>query len=261
MKDFLYTRLGKLYLEEEYVQKERSTYDIAKERGTYANKIRRGLVFHGLPLRDKCNAQKAALKSGRHFHPTRGRQRTPEERQRISESMAQAWREMPEDERQRRVEIARRQWEGMSEEERQRLLQLAGEGMRRAAAEGSNLEKHLFSGLVRAGYSPNFHADFSTDYPIDILLSHEKIAVEVDGPSHHLPIWGEEQLSKTIQADHAKTGTLIAAGYVVMRIKSLTKTVSEHQKRVVLARLLEVVRSVEAEFPPLERRLVELEVN
>jgi hypothetical protein len=93
MRDFLFTPAGKVYLQEEYVEKERSTYDIADERRTYANLVRRALVFHRLKLRDKPNAQKAALKKGRHPHPTKGRTRSEEERARISEGVSEVWKE------------------------------------------------------------------------------------------------------------------------------------------------------------------------
>lgn len=83
MKDWLFTSEGKAYLQSEYVDKARSTYDIAAERGTYANKVRRALVAHGYRLRDKSKAQAAALASGRHAHPTKGRTRSDEERDNI----------------------------------------------------------------------------------------------------------------------------------------------------------------------------------
>lgn len=61
------------YYNEEYVKKERSTYDIADETGTYANKIRRELRHYGYELRNRSEAQTAALKYGRHPHPKKGK--------------------------------------------------------------------------------------------------------------------------------------------------------------------------------------------
>lgn len=61
------------YYEEEYNRKERSTHDIAREHGTYPNKIRRELKQFGYELRDRSEAQAAALRHGRHGHPTRGK--------------------------------------------------------------------------------------------------------------------------------------------------------------------------------------------
>ena len=87
MKDWLFTSEGKAYLQGEYVEKNRSTYDIAAERGTYANKVRRALLAHGFRPRDKSRAQAAALASGRHAHPTKGRTRTDEERDNIRDGL------------------------------------------------------------------------------------------------------------------------------------------------------------------------------
>jgi len=83
VRDWLFTSEGKAYLQVEYVEKARSTYEIAVDRGTYANKVRRALIAHGIRPRDKSKAQAAALASGRHAHPTRGRTRSDEERDNI----------------------------------------------------------------------------------------------------------------------------------------------------------------------------------
>jgi len=93
MKNFFFSERGKSYLLSEYVEKERSTYDIAAENLTYANLVRRALIHHGIEARDKSAAQKAALEAGRHTHPTEGRVRSPEERQRIGEGVSRARRE------------------------------------------------------------------------------------------------------------------------------------------------------------------------
>ncbi len=84
MKQWLFTEQGRAYLLEEYIVKVRSTYAIAAERGTYPNMVRRALQSHGFRLRDKSAAQAAALASGRHAHPTKGRSRSAEEREAIS---------------------------------------------------------------------------------------------------------------------------------------------------------------------------------
>lgn len=77
------------YYEKEYINKERSIHDIAKEHKTYPNKIRRELKTYGFELRDKSAAQKAALKSGRHKHPTRGKRRPMEVRLKIAVSVSE----------------------------------------------------------------------------------------------------------------------------------------------------------------------------
>lgn len=259
MKDFLFSESGRTYLLEEYGRKERSTYDIAKELDVYPNRVRRALIHHKIQLRNRGEAQKAALESGRHVHPTEGRKRTEQERTSISEGMARVWKEMSDNERNRRVVLARNGWEAMSAETREQLRNLANEAMRLTASEGSQLERHLLSGLLAAGYQVQAHAEFvvlDETMHVDILLKDEKVAIEVDGPSHFMPIWGEETLARTMRADTRKTGLLIQAGFVVLRVKSMGKTVSEYTKRHALEQVLAVLKSL-----PLERRLVELEIK
>jgi hypothetical protein len=91
MKDWLFGAAGREYLLAEYVTAERSTYAIADEKGTYANLVRRALLRHGIPLRDKSAAQRAAVKSGRHASPTAGRERTDEEKANISAGVSGFW--------------------------------------------------------------------------------------------------------------------------------------------------------------------------
>jgi hypothetical protein len=70
-KSDLYSYAGRQWLEREYVQLSRSTYELAEQQGVSQKTIVRALKHHGLPIRDKSEAQKAALKSGRHPHPRR----------------------------------------------------------------------------------------------------------------------------------------------------------------------------------------------
>jgi hypothetical protein len=75
------------YYDEEYVRKQRSTHDIAKEHSTYPNKIRRELKQYGYELRDRGEAQAAALKNGRHKHPTRGTHLAEDVKEKISKTV------------------------------------------------------------------------------------------------------------------------------------------------------------------------------
>jgi len=83
VKDWLMGPAGAAYLTQEYVLGNRSTYELAQEKGTYPNMVRRALVHHGLERRTRSEAQKQALKKGRHPHPTKGRPREVEVRERI----------------------------------------------------------------------------------------------------------------------------------------------------------------------------------
>lgn len=263
-KGYLLSAEGKTMLLEEYVKKKRSTYELAEGLGTYANLIRRALLAHGIKLRTKQAAQKAALKTGRHAHPTEGTHRPPATKERISTSVSRNWQGLGEEERARRAKMSKDQWEAMTEDEKERLRKMAAQGLRQAALHGSKLEKFLLIYLKASGYEVGWHREFlisSEEMHVDLYMPALKIAIEVDGPSHHYPIWGEEHLAKNIAADNRKTGLLLQSGLVVIRVKHLVKTLSDRMKREAAESLVAVIREIAERFPPRDERVIELEVT
>ncbi len=258
------SKLDEVYLRDAYEVRKLSTYEIAKEVGTYPNKIRRLLDKYQIKLRDKGEAQANALKQGRHKHPTKGKKRSEEVKIKISESMGRLWQRMPTSERDRRVAIAKQQWEDMSLEEREEFKRLAIEAVRIAAVDGSKLEKYLLIELNRRGYEVKFHAEnvvVNEDLQIDLFLPKLNTAIEIDGPAHFYPIWGEENLAKHLVSDNVKTGLILEAGYVMIRIKHLIKSTSKIHERKLLTNLLGVLKSIEGKFPPTGERFIEIEVK
>ena len=152
-----FSQKHKEFLIEQYVNKKRSTYEIAQDLKTYPNKVRRAWKSLGIDRRDKSQAQSVAIASGRHEHPTRGKKRTEAEKVAISNGMASYWEEMEEDERKRRSELSKKQWAEMSEEDKANLRKLAAEAVRKASKEGSKIEKFIYEGLTNAGYDVIFH--------------------------------------------------------------------------------------------------------
>jgi len=253
---------NKKWLFEQYITKDRSCEDIANELGTYRHKVRRALIKMGISLKGQSAAQHSALKSGRRQHPTEGKHRSDDVRVKISESVAQNWSELSDAKLSSRSEKARQQWEAMSEAERAKFNKAGTEAILRAAKEGSKLEKFLRTDLTKAGYVIEYHKG---DFPdgklqIDLFVPGLSTAIEIDGPSHFLPIWGPEQLQKTIQADEKKTGLLLHMGLVIIRIKYMRKTLSQKIKRDVLRMVLEQLDKIEKHFPTKANRLIELEV-
>ena len=241
----------------------KSTYEISQELGTYPNKIRRALKKFGVELRDKSSAQSQAIKSGRHNHPTKGKVRSEEERLKISEGMSVHWTDMDDQERLRRSEMAKKQWEEMTDEEKFELRRAAAEAVRRAAKEGSKVEKFLYQGLTQNGHNVIFHKEClvrNQSLEVDLFLPNAKIAIEVDGPAHFLPIWGEENLQKRVKSDAIKSGLLLSSGFVVVRIKHITKNLSQKKQRDLLLEILSIEESVDEKFPNKHDRFIEIEV-
>lgn len=246
-----------------YEQDNESTYCIAEKLGTYPNKVRRALKKWGVKLKDKRAAQKAALDSGRHTHPTKGKQRSEETRIKISESVHQHWQDMDDAEREKRSEMARQQWDSMTEEEREQLRKAAGDAVRKASKEGSKMEKHLKEVIEEAGYKVLFHQTSliaNHDLEIDLFIPILNTVIEIDGPAHFFPIWGMDSLKRHQKADAHKTGLLLGKGYAVIRVKHLTRSLTEKHKRDVANAVLDTLQEIDKKFPAEGKRLIELEV-
>lgn len=237
-KDFIY---------EEYVVKQRSFGDIARELKTYPNAIRRLAHSFEIPIRDKSAAQAAALASNRHTHPTKGKKRSEAVKVAISEGMAASWQNISDEEYQRRVETSRANWEAMSQEDKEQMHKLAIEAVRRTSKEGSKLEKFLAQHLKDEGILIEYHKKgiLANDaLEVDIFLPANNIAIEVDGPSHFLPVWGEESLQKTMKADNDKNGLLIVFKIDVIRIKQYKKNLSMKDMRDIADKVVEKVKQL-----------------
>lgn len=228
------------YYNKEYVENKRSLQDIADDWDTYPNMIRRELNKLGFPLRGHSEAQSAALQSGRHGHPTRGTKRSEEVKLKISEGMAENWESVDPIEKERRSETAKQQWKDMSLEEKEFFRARATEGLRQSAKDGSILEKFLFENLREAGYVLQYHCKHvvsGTTLHVDLLIPSLRTVIEIDGPSHTMPIWGQGTLEKVQASDRKKNETLANHGYNIIRLQALAKNLSEAQKRKYLAAL------------------------
>ena len=257
-----FSQKHKEFLVEQYVNKKNSTYEIAQELNTYPNKVRRALKALGIDLRDKSQAQSVAIASGRHEHPTKGKIRTEAEKIAISDGMHSFWQNMEDEERDRRSELSKQQWASMSDEDKANLRKMAAEAVRKASKEGSKIEKFLYEGLTDKGYGPIFHKKGlipNENMEVDIFVPALKTAIEIDGPAHFLPIWGEANLQKHIRADAIKAGSFINRGFVVLRVKNLIRNLSSKNMRDVLDLVVDSLSNIEKSFPSPDKRLIEIE--
>ena len=241
----------------------RSTYQIAEHFETYPNKIRRILTKNGVELKSRSQAQKNALKNGRATHPTSGKKRPKEERLKISSSVQEYWSSMGEDEYNERCSEAKRRWHEMPETERSRICSLAIEAVQRAGKEGSKLEKFVSRALSDKGYSVEFHKKNlipTQKLEIDLYIPSHKTIIEIDGPSHFFPIWGEEKLQKQIIADSQKSGLILSKGYIIIRVKNLADFVSLNKKEELINNLLAHLEKIDNRFPPKSKRFIEIEL-
>ena len=240
-----------------------SSYEIAEELGTYSTKVLRALTYLGVKKRNYSEAQKTAMQKGRSKPPIeKGSSLSEEHKRKVSDGRAKAWAEMSDEERQRISAISKANWLSMSDEERENLRSLAAQAVRQAAKEGSKTEKFLRQGLTKSGWTVRFHEKNlipGNKLEVDLYVADIKTAIEIDGPSHFLPIWGEESLKKHQKADDIKTGLLINNGYVLIRVKQMTKTLSQKKLRDVLELVVENLNIIADNFPEEGKRLIEIE--
>jgi len=199
----------------------RSPYEIAEVLKTYPNKIRRILKKAGKPIRDRGEAQKKALASGRVAHPTKGKQRSEATKLEISATMQETWKAKSPDQVRQHAERSKTRWEARSEEDKRAFLDEGRKAIRNSAKNGSKLERFLLLELNTKGYETQFHREHvfgGQRLQFDLFLPNEKIIIEVDGPSHKEAIWGQVNFNRNKKNDVIKEGLSILNGYNMIRV-------------------------------------------
>ena len=232
-------------LQKYYVQQKLSFQDIAEIYNTYANKIRRDAKKLNINIRDKSEAQKNALSTGKHKHPTKGSQRSEDTKNKIGLSVMESWESLSSEELNQRKEKSRMNWEHMDTDAKANLIKSANSAARLSSKTGSKLEKFLLDKLLNDGYVVEFHKEQSllnTKLQIDLFLPTINVAIEVDGPSHFSPIWGDDALAKNQKYDEKKNGLIIGKGLSLIRIKQV-KDFSKARANIIYQKLAELLRS------------------
>jgi very-short-patch-repair endonuclease len=250
----------KKLLEKLYIKDKKSFKQIADEHGTYANKIRRDAVKLKIPIRDKSEAQKNALATGNHSHPTKGKTRDEKTKQKIGLSVLSSWENIDKGELDRRKKNAKKRWDSLSDDQKDNMIKLANNAVRNSSKTGSKLEKYLLQELLANGYKVDFHKEqalLNTKLQIDLFLPQYNIAIEVDGPSHFLPVWGEDALQRNIKYDNKKNGLILGKGLVLIRIKQLSDF-SPSRAKLILDELLLEIEKIKIKFPAPDKRTIEI---
>ena len=233
-------------LEKHYVKEAKSFQDIAEMFDTYPNRIRRDAIKFNIPIRNKSDAQKNALNSGKHKHPTKGTKRDEATKDKIGLSVMNSWENMSKSELKRRSELAKQNWEKLPDHIKQNRLHEANLAVRESSRSGSKLEKYLLKALMENGHKVEFHKEqvlSNTKLQIDLYVVDLNIAIEVDGPSHFEPVWGEEVLKRNQKYDNTKTGLIIGKNMKLIRIKQ-EKDFSKSRASVIFERLMRAMDDV-----------------
>lgn len=233
-------------LSELYINQKLSFGSIASRYKTYANKIRRDAVKFNISIRDKSEAQKNALSTGAHSHPTKGKARSEDIKNKIGSSVMKSWQDISKEELDKRKDKSRQNWQNLDDDIKDNILKLANDAVRIASKTGSKLEKYLLKKLLDDGYKVDFHKEqilSNTRLQIDLFLPTINLAIEVDGPSHFAPVWGDESLKKNIKYDSKKEGLIIGKGWHLIRVKQ-KKDFSKARSDVIYKSLIEAIESI-----------------
>lgn len=246
----------KKILKQHYEIENKSFQDIAKQYNTYANKIRRDAIKLKIKIKNKSEAQTNALKSGKAKHPTMGKNRPKEVKNKIGYGVMKSWETLDETILQKRKNKAKENWEKMSDDTKEKILNQANAAVREASKKGSKLELYLLDKLLQDGYRVDFHKEqtlSNTKLQIDLFLPKLNVAIEVDGLSHFEPVWGSETLKRNQKYDNKKTGLILGRGLVLVRIKQF-KDFSKARGDVIYQDLLSVLKNIEKAFPDSDHR-------
>ncbi len=253
---------------EEIIQNMRSDYENGLSVAEVARKYNRSPSYVdrlfkkiGVKIRTRSEAQKLALESGRSKNPTKGVGHSDSAKINMSEKAANRWARMPEGERKKIQMLAKERWDKIPESEKIEMRRRAGVALRKVAKEGSEIEQYLEKGLVEAKYNTLKHVkDFMNgEYEIDLYLKDEGIAIELDGPHHFLPIFGDKRFEQTMKFDAAKNGALIGMGLTIIRVKCLCKKLTEKIKRDTLDLIIKTVEKIRS--GEITSKLVEVELE
>jgi very-short-patch-repair endonuclease len=245
-----------------YCDEKLSTYQIAQNLNTYPNKIRRILIKNNVQLNTKSEAQKNALAQGNSKIPTQGKKRTEEERIKISKTLKDRWSNIDKKSYEKVVEQSKARWSKMTAEEKRNMNQLAIKAIQKAGKEGSKLEKFLKQELSKVGFKVEIHKKSlipNENLEIDLYIPSVKTIIEIDGPSHFFPIWGEEKLQKQIKADQNKTGLILSKGFAIIRVKHLSDSICLIDQHKLKDKLIDMLHEFEGKFPSKSKRYIEIE--
>jgi very-short-patch-repair endonuclease len=243
--------IRQLYEKENY-----SFMDIASKLNTYANKIRRDAKKFNINIKNKSEAQKNALNTGKHKHPTKNKGHNEQTKKKIGLSVVENWDSMSEAELDNRRNKAKENWEKLSNDTKKNMRDKANRAVRVSSKTGSKLENYILEKLLELGYKVDFHKEqalVNTKLQIDLYIPELSTAIEVDGPSHFLPVWGEDVLKRNIAYDQKKTGLILGKGMVIIRVKQVADF-SPTRADSIVQQLSTILDNIKREFPQQDKR-------
>ena len=186
--------------------------------------LSRFMKKHGITSRDKAEAQKNYLKD--HEHQMQGKKHSADTKQKISKGLGEFWDKLTEDDKEelkKKIGSAwRRKWQTMSDTDRRTMMESLSTKAKEQQGQGSRLERFVAEELRKRGYTVEERSvNYTTgkQFEVDIALPKERIAIEIDGPTHFLPIHGEDHLKQQQERDARKDELVTGSGMNMLRIR------------------------------------------
>jgi len=241
-----------------------SCMKISRETGLSIHRVRTLLKSSGTKMRTYSEAQKGLLDSGEVSHPTKGKKQSQETLDKISNSVSKTWSDKTDKQKEDFSNKARANWDGMSRDAKDRFREQGAQAVRESGRNGSKSEKYVLEHLTKDGFDVTVHMkDLIPDekLEVDMYIPSLRTAIEIDGPSHFLPIWGDEKLARQVSADTKKQGLVLASGYIMLRVRHLDKSVSQKRLRAMYDAIKEELAVIYENPPGVGKRLIEIEVK
>lgn len=200
----------------ERYNKGQSLRDLAKHYDSSVNRIRNLIIKSGGKLRTLSEAQINNLANGGK-HPTKGRHRTDDEKLKISSSVKDKWDAGDFDKEERLKPMQ----EGLKKHRASVLIE-AKKGLDETIYKGSKFELFVFNKLEEDGFKVKMHQEhiMGNDHMhYDLFISSDKkIAIEIDGPTHQRPVFGDKRFSLQKEKDVRKNNLSITHNIHLIRV-------------------------------------------
>jgi very-short-patch-repair endonuclease len=249
------------FLKKYHYTENMSITDIASRLNTYTNKIRRLAAKLGFSLRDKSEAQKNAIKTGKTKPPMEGKTHSKQTKNKMKDNAQAYWASLTPEEMKEREETSRANWEKFDDEFKKDMFKKAGQAKLKTTKQGSKLEHEIKERLIKEGYKVSIHQKHilsNEKLEIDLFIHDLSVAIECDGPTHFLPIYGEEQLEIVKKRDKQKDGLVLSGGCCLIRVRQ-AKNLSNLFVEKSWGKLHEILKNIEAKFPPQGQRFFIIE--
>lgn len=241
-------RFTKPFLEQEYISKQKSIGQIAKEVKVGPSVIRRHLIYFAIPIRSASEAQALAESSGRRKNPTKGRKRRQDEIANLARGVSQAYHNQSPEAKEARANQLRAQYENMTDEQKDKFRTKGAAAVRDAAKSGSKMDIYVAEQLRRKGYHVEQHKQFIIENEkmhIDVFLPEINVGIEIDGPTHLRPVYkfgAEAQADFTHQQerDRRKNAQFIQSGLRIIRL-GVERATSIPQREVYFELVLRAI--------------------